>query len=219
MSWPNLEREFVSVREQLELAAKLAATATHLRVEHHALQATGRLDGETLDDFKNQWSGLLAYKGVCLGTKLENEKPIFGLFHHADQTVPSETFSTPQHAVKAAVEFHRTHHLSQPRYEIQYTPLDRDKHQLWFRTDSPEQAVEVFCAATELEGGALIIWDRHEMKTAARVKRTAQLDRDEIVDFSVVREYPDEALAVIAQGRENREVVREDVTVAMKEPL
>jgi hypothetical protein len=219
MDWSDLEREFVNVREQLELAAKLAGMATHLHVDYRAMQATGRLDAGSLDNFKYQWSGRLPYKGVYLGTKLEDENPIFGLFHHFDQDKPSETFSTPQHAVKAAVEFHRTHHLSQPRYEIQYTPIDKDEHVVLFRTNSPDEAVEAFCATNPLEGGALVIWDYHEMRTAARVKRTVECDQEEIVDISVIREYLDDALAAITERREKRELARENVAASIKMPL
>lgn len=193
------------LRDRLELTSQLAAEATKFR---RAFQESPQ----------EAWQSRLTYKSICFNLRMEGDSPVFLLSHETNPDKVTATFSSPQKAARAAVEYHRTHILSRPRYEIERQPFIGWEYELGFESDSPEEIVKAFRASTPaFEGGDLIIWDRHEHACAAYLHWKPEFDSyGELISRSSRQVYLDQEIAAAAQRLDQWEAQRECVSISRR---
>lgn len=188
------------LRDRLELTRRLAAEAIQARSAFR-------------ESPTEHWESRLAYKSASLAVEIEGGRPVFRLLKEAFPNEVAATFSSPQEAAKAAVEYHRVDNLSGPRYEVLRQPLFGVEYERDFAADSPEEAVEGFRdSMPAFDGGGLIIWDQHEYTLAAYLDWTCTRDHGEAVAWSSRQVYPDQELAAAAQRLDQRKTQRERIS-------
>ncbi len=193
------------LRDRLELTRRLAAEAIQARSAFR-------------ESPTEHWESRLAYKSASLAVEIEGGRPVFRLLKEAFPNEVAATFSSPQEAAKAAVEYHRVDNLSGPRYEVLRQPLFGVEYERDFAADSPEEAVEGFRdSMPAFDGGGLIIWDRHEHACAAYLHWTPSYDPyGEVISRSSQRLYLNQEIAQAAQRLDQREAQREHLNAGIK---
>lgn len=208
------------LRDRLELTQKLTAQADWFRREFQdALAANHHVAASVSVGDRLQWEAAgTRYNDQYIGVGFGGSSPVFGLFHEPNEERPAAIFASAPEAAKAAVEYHRTQILSRPRYEIERQPFIGWEYESGFESNSPEEIVEAFRASeAAFQGGALIVWDRHDHALAAYLHWKPRYDSyGEVISRSSRRVYLDRALGAAAEQSEQRQTQREHLTAGIK---
>lgn len=212
VSLVTVRQELVSVSEQLKLSAALNHSVLRLLVDARANQAKRKILSPASEESDDDWSNVARYKGTYLGTRVVNDVPEYGVWFEEMDYQPDRTFSTAQSAIAAAVLFHATYHLSQPRYSVKVRPLLGEEDTILCCTNSAREARYAFDRSDAgFEGGQLMIWDNHEQERAAWLTLDCEWDCGEIVSSIKRRHYSELLLKQIAIETEQRQDISERV--------